>query len=345
MKKPGIIKPLIAMCSIAIITSSCLTSSAPPLDREITVGEGLLKIDTLFSDTRIGRVTDIKTIENDSGFMQILVVGRKGAVYLDENGSQLKFVPFEAGKNGKGLGYVQAIEGEQLTFLNRGGGWGPVSLLDENGKKKWEFDKTPNDVAMLDVNSDGEKDLIVGTNASGGLYAFKQNGEELWRKDATNVFSVGVFEEDNIQYIIHSNKGQLVVRLVEGEIVERLKLPFNSFEIGKYSNTNVIIGSGQDKLWALDKQGNEINSFRLLRTGYSVKLESTNLIPNGKAVVQTLRHRTHNTEFYLFDQNDSLVFHEVFEATDAVVEEVSKAEGTYLLLGGFDGTVRIIRKS
>ena len=100
-----------------------------------------------------------------------------------------------------------------------------------------------------------------------------------------------------------------------------------------------------DSLCAYDIDGNEMASFGLQRTGFSSKLIQSNIIPDGKVVVQSLKHSRHNSEFYLFDQNDSLVFHEVYEGNFPVVEEVRTESGVYLLPGGWDGTVRIIRKS
>ena len=218
---------------IAILIFNACTSTAQD-EIGVVVGKNLLKADTLFSQPKLGNITAIKILKDDSLSTQILVVVTKGVSIINEKGDELNHIPFEYGDGyGRfGLGNVQPIfKLDRIVYLNRGGGWQPVSLFDEKGKKMWEYSGmpdnsgVPNDVTLIDLDSNGEDEIVVGTNGDGGVIAFNQTGEMAQMAEASNVFSIGVIKENGVNYIIHTDGENIVIRSVDGKLFRTLNLP------------------------------------------------------------------------------------------------------------------------
>jgi len=338
----------------AFVLHAC-APSVPPLERGVVLGEGLLKADTLFSRAKLGNVTAIEILENDSLPTQILVVGDKGASLINEKGEELNYIPFEYGDRPGGLGNVRPVfKGDGIMYFNRGGGWGPVSFHDQNGKKLWEFVKSPDsdspsDAGLIDLDGNGDYEFIVATG-SGGLFAFNKTGEQIWKEDAGNVTCVGVFKENGVPYIIHNDQESILIRSVDGKLIRKLDVPIHnaySFEIDEYKGEQAIFGVHDGKLSISDFYGNELHSFPILRQHFNTcKYIESNLLGTEKSgSIIANRVRRSDSEWYLYDQKDSLVFREIYWGGYPVINEYTSGSEIRLLLGCKDGTVKVYTKA
>jgi outer membrane protein assembly factor BamB len=348
--KLNFIKSLVLAAAAFFALHAC-RPSASPLERGIVVGEGLLKADTLFSQPKLGNVTAIEILVNDSLPTQILVVGQKGASLINEKGEELNYVSFDYGDKPMGLGNVQPVfNGDGIMYFNRGGGWGPVSFHDQNGKKLWEFSNySPDDAALIDLDGNGDYEFIVATGAD-GLFAFNKTGEQIWREDIGNVTSVGVFKENGVPFIIHNDQESILIRSADGKLIRTLDVPIPnaySFEIDEYKGEQAIFGVHNGKLYVSDFYGNELHSFPILREHFNTcKYIESNLLGTEKSgSIVANRVRRADSEWYLYDQNDSLVFSERYNAWNPVIKEYSSGSEIRLLLGGDDGIVKVYTKS
>jgi len=338
----------------AFVLHAC-APSVPPLERGVVLGEGLLKADTLFSRAKLGNVTAIEILENDSLPTQILVVGTKGASFINEKGEELNYVPFEYGDRPMGLGNVYPVfKDDGIMYFNQGGGWGPVSLHDQNGKKLWEFSTSPDgasphDAALIDLDGNGDYEVIVATG-SGGLFAFNKTGEQIWREDVGNVTSVGVFKENGVPYIIHNDQESILIRSVDGKLIRKLDEPIPNaydFKIDEYKGEQAIFGWLNQKFYVSDMNGHELHSFPIVRTNLNqCKYIESNLLGTEKSgSIIANRVRRADSEWYLYDQNDSIVFHEIYYAWYPVINEYSSGSEIRLLVGCDNGTVKVYTKS
>lgn len=347
--KLNFIKSLVLVAS-ALTLHAC-SPSAPPLDRGIVVGEGLLKADTLFSQPKLGNVTAIEILENDSLPTQILVVGQKGVSFINEKGEELNYVSFEYGDRPMGLGNVKPVfKGDGIMYFNLGGGWGPVSFHDENGKKLWEFSNySPDDAALIDLDGNGDYEFIVATG-SDGLFAFNKKGEQIWREDVGNVTSVGVFKENGVPYIIHNDQKSILIRSVDGKLIRKLDEPIPnsySFEIDEYKGEQAIFSQTNGKFYVSDFNGKELHNFPILREHFNTcKYIESNLLGTEKSgSIVANRVRRADSEWYLYDQNDSLVFSERYNAWNPVINEYTSGSEIRLLIGSDNGIVKVYTKS
>ncbi len=337
----------INLALIAILIFNACTST-PAVERGVVVGEGLLKADTLFSQPKLGNITAIKILTDDSLPTQILVVGTKGVSIINEKGDELNHIPFEYGDGyGRfGLGNVQPVfNPDRILYLNRGGGWQPVSLFDEKGKKMWEYSGAPNDAALIDLDSNGENEIIVGTNGGGGVIAFYQSGEEIWTTKASNAFSIAVIKENGMNYIIHTDGEEIVIRSVDGKLLRTLDLPDVSFEIDDFKGNKAIFCAKNQQLYVFDFYGNKLDSFSLETQGRDHKYINSQLlsVKNSGGIIST-NFRRANSEWHLYDHNDSIVYHERYWGHYPVVYEYTSGSKVHLLLGCDEGIVKVYSK-
>ncbi|MFT6166327.1 MAG: hypothetical protein ACJAV5_001160 [Vicingaceae bacterium] len=164
------------------------------------------------SDSTIGEVTAIEILQADSVNPQrILIIGGSGSYLLNANRDIINKTMFD--RKGGSVIPVYNLKTQSFDYLNKGGGWKPVSYIDNTGKTILRInDPTPNDVTLIDIDNYGTNELVMGSNANGGLVAFKLNGEQVWKINTTNSFSVNTFEEEEAESkIIHTDKANILV--------------------------------------------------------------------------------------------------------------------------------------
>jgi hypothetical protein len=323
-----------------------------PMEIGVQLGGDFLEKTVLISNSEIGDVTCIKVLPQKSDTdAKLIIAGNKGAVTLAKHDNVTSFVKFE-----KKVGTVEPIdvEGDGIfEYMNRGGGWQPVSLISSSGKTIWEYspkDAAPDDMTCIDLNGDGVMEFVVGLNGRGGLKALSRGGKELWTQAAVNASSVASADLDGSMKILHTDyggRGTIVIRSVKGDKLRTLEFPFISFALckdPKDQKRQVLIGMDRSTIKAYDFEGTLVRSLPIKRWGRS--LAATPIVLGDQpdtyfAVVVSLLASSNRSELYVYDRRDTLVYHELLAGKYPAVAKVPRLDGKgeVLLVGGADGTV------
>jgi hypothetical protein len=120
-----------------------------------------------------------------------------------------------------------------------------------------------------------------------------------------------------------------------------------SFEIDEYKGEQAIFGEHKGILSVSDFNGQELHSFPIIREHFNqCKYIESNLLGTEKSgSVIANRVRRSDSEWYLYDQNDSIIFCELYHASFPVINEYSSGSEIRLLLGCDNGTVKVYTKS
>jgi len=212
-------KSAIFIASTAIgILLGCQTPDALRYDHwnpAIHTYELELKKSTFFADTEMKDVTDLKYIRSESE-RHIRITGRAKSILLDADGSDIEHINFP-GKNGRMM-YVGKFPSSPIRYIDRGGGWQPVAVFDREGAPLWRHGpagSAPNSLAAGDMDGDGEPEIIVVYNGSGGIARLDRNGEPVSMGSGKNLWHVELIDSDGdgVEEIVHSDvKGRLIVR-------------------------------------------------------------------------------------------------------------------------------------
>lgn len=313
------------------------------IEKGVKVGGDILEKEIFVANPALGDITAIKVVHRDSlDSKVILIVGDQGSLLVDLNGNVIQETFFD--KEGGATVPVFNPETQKFDFLNKGGGWQPVSYIDNTGKTVLSISRpTPNDAALIDVNEDGSRDMVIGSNASGGLVAFNLEGEQIWKKKTSNSFDVEIFTQGETKRIVHTDGDQILVRSRSGELERALQLPFETFEKGVWPgrDNKVIIGMADDSLQAYDLSGNKLGGYPISREGRTATTAEFDNSRKEKffGAIVSLLASTNRSEFYVFNSQNSLVFHEVIEAKDPAMESLSVSDSIKLLLVGGSGGI------
>jgi hypothetical protein len=105
-----------------------------------------------------------------------------------------------------------------IRFIDRGGGWQPVSAFNAQGVRIWEHGRTgsaPNSLAGGVMGTNQQPEFVVGYNGGGGLAILDQTGSVIRHSRGSNIWHVELLDTnaDGVPEIVHSNaRGELVVR-------------------------------------------------------------------------------------------------------------------------------------
>ena len=112
----------------------------------------------------------------------------------------------------------------------------------------------------------------------------------------------------------------------------------------KDQNRQVLIGMDRSTIKAYDFEGTLVRSLPIKRWGRS--LAATPIVFSDQpdtyfAVVVSLLASSNRSELYVYDQRDTLVYHELFAGKYPAVAAVPgpDGKGEVLLVGGAEGTV------
>lgn len=248
-----------------------------------------------------------------------------------------------------------------LAFMNRGGGWQPVSLLDAHGRTLWLYPSensliggAADSMAAGDFNKDGKLEFVVGMNAGGGLHVLDAKGKEIWEKTAGNVFSVEVLDKgpNGIPVILHSDAGEgIVVRNADGEKIKTIKNCGDghfSFLGQPATGSRPMIVCDNGGLRLVDLNDNITKKLSLPGDGHAP--QGTLVYFNGPnnppsyAFVRTVQATGRRSDLTIFDNNGTLIYHEKIEASCLAISRLlEKEKGVDALLVGENSTVWLYR--
>lgn len=317
------------MRALSCLSCLFLLACGQPPPPGIRVGAELFARNRYYDDAR--RIGDIRSLTVLPSAPQqvgsVVVGGVSGAAFLLPGGVLRSFVPFDARVQNVA---VLDLDGDgALEYMDRGGAWRPVGLLDARGKSLWRYSSSPDAMAAGDLDLDGDLEFVVGTNGSGGLLVFDERGIELWRRDATNVFSVAVLDTDQNgkPEIVHSHGGPtdsgIWIRDGRGEVIRRLRPGFESFSIVHWPASDsppYLLGVGpRELLQIVDFSGHTVAEFKFPDSGHSdatgapIRLGSDGDVY--LAVARTLGAASRRSAFYVFDGHSNLIYHEILPSS------------------------------
>lgn len=124
-------------------------------------------------------VTGLATGDWDGDGTEDLLVATEDWVHvLNHLGTHLESIPVPSGMRSIELGLSQ----DRPRLLGYES-WGPnVRVFDRDGTELWTY-PTPtciNGAHWVDLDGDGNDEMILGTNAGGGLHAVSEDGQMLW---------------------------------------------------------------------------------------------------------------------------------------------------------------------
>jgi hypothetical protein len=317
----------------------------PPLETGITRGTDLLSKSVFATQPQLGEVTSIRMLPNETpSDVTLLVAGTQGAATISRNGNVKSLITFDTRK-----GKVEPLSTKsamEFEFVDTGGGWQPVSLISSAGKTLWQTpaDAAPDEMAPVDLDGDGLAEFVIGYNGRGGLKAFDRSGAELWSHPASNVFSVKTATMNGADVIIHTDGDEIIIRSLVGDKLRTLPLPVYSFVVDSWGERPAIITQQETWLRVYDLEGSSVDSLPIMAEGTDLCTTRIMFLDEGpvyRAVVVSLLASTGLSELYLFDERDTLAYHEVFSGKYPAMAVTRTPEDgrNALLVGGSEGTV------
>ena len=301
----------------------------------------------------IGIVTDIRrNLPGENQDSGLVVVGQKGAIIVDHNKEMRRRINFSE-KGGRVVAVDLYNDGD-WEFLNRGGGWQPVSLYGNKGQVVWSYDpsESPNDMAAGDLNGDGKLEFVVGCNGGGGVHLLDQEGNVKWRQEDSNVWHVEMLDvnDDGKLEIVHTNaKGLMKYRDADGKVVgviNTLKF-FSDFSLCKWPTiegpTHFLV-SFDEKIWVLDVEGKANSQLDApwavdnYASGTPVRFDSR--VDPFFAVMVEVRATWKRSILYIYDPTQKLLYQEILPVSTASVYALNdESSGMDTLLVGGQGVV------
>lgn len=157
----------------------------------------------------------------------IIVVGNRGAHFLDDNGMLKKQIHFSKDVPCP-IKVIRLNASGNYGFLTREQSWSTnVILFDSAGQESWSYRDTLmggfDDSTSGDLEGDGKMEVVAGLNGGGGLVLLDEAGKKIWQRPEGNVWHVEILDVGSGQSrILHTNaSGQLLVRNAKGEVVSR----------------------------------------------------------------------------------------------------------------------------
>jgi hypothetical protein len=319
----------------------------------VLVGEGFLSRSIYMQDTRLGTISDVKFGEFDpSPGPEIAIVGSRGALFVDANANAKSSVMFSVH-----AGHVEIVDvdGDGISeYLDRGGGWQDVSLIDHKGNAIWTYGGRPgvDNISGGDINRDGILDFVVGFNGGGGVRLLDSKGQEKWKQSGANVWHVELVDvnDDGSVEIVHSNAaGEMVVRDKDGKILHKAKPApyFSTFSLCRWPTKKArqyALLAENDTIWLFDFFGKSVFQFDAPLAG---KLGNARGVPTRIqnkqseyfAVVVEFSNWNRSI-LYVYAPDKKLVYQEIIPEACASIASLSlDSKGQETLLVGCNGKV------
>jgi hypothetical protein len=247
------------------------------------------------------------------------------------------------------------VDGDKTCeYLNRGGGWQDVSLIDHNGNSIWTYGGMPgvNDIAAGDIDGDDTLEFVAGFNGGGGVRLLDRTAKEKWKQNDGNVWHVELVDTDGngSLEIVHSNAGgQITVRDTKGTIIRQSNPAayFSSFSLTPWTTKNgkqYALLAQDDTIWVFDFYGKIITQYNAPLSGSlgharGVPIKINSAKPEFFAVV-VVHSSWDKSLLYIYGQDNSLAYQEIIpEACESIASIPIDSTDKEALLVGCNGKV------
>jgi hypothetical protein len=351
---------LLAVLSLVGLTVNCGLPAADALPDSmmpgVKAGSDRLEKKLFLSFDNLGFITDIQKGKLRSpGKVELGVAGEYGARFFDEQGKPDASIEF-AVREPHGLKVSADIVGlsssHGLRFFRHGYA-AYASLVDADGKEIWRTPYNPFASTFGDLNGDGTEEFIFARTPDAAIETRNGSGAIVWQTQPGNtVFKLAVISTDG-------GEGSKLLAVESGKLIEfgphgeRLfeRIPpiggyFHAFSAVRWPGVctgQCLLVSTNDKIFLLTPDGEK--EVTELTAGYMYQPHgvAVRLYENERpllAVAGELPYRGKEErfggEFYIFDAQGSLVYHEVLpERIEALgVLPTTDGKADTLLVGG-----------
>lgn len=311
---------------------------------EIKINQIGLKKKIIFDDCVRGTIKSIQNIEW-RGDKYFAIVGQTGVWFLTPKEYKVIRKLEYAENNGKtiwfGLSpYLIDIDNDgEYEIVQRGGGYGKVGLLDENGKRIWEFKPNlllpPKKMLVEDLNKDNVYEFYVID--SDYLYHLDTNRKIIWKRSGSFT-DINTIVLNDTTFIVTSLGDTVKIWDIEGKEVKKIVFDRKIywFDIFNNDGTNYLIRLLDDKIVIFDLSGKIIFKDTLpSRLGYHgpkcILINSKNKRKKLLAISTSSSTAIGKGLLSIYDTSDwKLVYQEILGAT----EGINVNEGKLLLGDG-----------
>ncbi len=338
---------------------ACFTSGspAPPeWDPRIVQGEELLSRSVYLTVDDDIDGASLSVWKSDQGQERgMLLVGSRGALFIDKNRVVHEKVRFHLNNEAKtavsGMDVVALDVGSdsKTFFVDKGGGWQPVSLFDRKGRQLWSISRiggnAPLTMAAGDMDRDGKPEFFIGTNDRGFLV--DHTGKTIWSVKDNLIHHAEMVDSngDGLLEIVHGSanrEGQARIRDAAGNILNQISLASN-FSLCPWPSRDsapILLSAWEKKIFLQDYSGNIVKRLDApLTRGKMVTGTLVSLNEKEKpylAAVVNVRSTWRRSVLYLYAHSGMLVYQEIlpvgFAALMAIKDPAGKRE--LLLVSG-----------
>jgi hypothetical protein len=341
------------VCSLLILAA--LGCGSPLPDPGIVRGADLLQKSLFLEKTELGDVRSISVETFGPGAdVLIIVAGTKAAAFVTTTGEVQRLVRFQ---DEMMTPVPIDIEGDgTLEFMDRGGGWQPVSVVSHDGRTLWRYEgrdlAAPNEMDAGDVDGDGLLEFVIGLNGSGGVVCCDHRGTTRWTAGGSNVFSVALLDvdADGMTEVVHTTGSTIAVRDASGKVVATLRPGFCIFATVSWPDpgaTRRLMGEAHGQLQIVDPGGTVLARFDASDLWGASPATPVPLAPGRPyfAVGSTIRVIERRSRLKVFDPDAALVYEEVFDSADLPVAGIGDdGTGSGRLLVGSGSRVWSLRR-
>ncbi|HEX9668394.1 MAG TPA: hypothetical protein VGC93_02815 [Thermoanaerobaculia bacterium] len=334
---------------IGLLRSPSLAMPASLEKPRVVTGAGFLTKSEFLRDRRPGVISDISVQDAEIWF-----AGSLGALVTDPAGAVRSSTPFEQPSE---LVEMIDVEGDGIVeFLNRGGGWQDVFLLDHEGQVIWTYGGRPsvNGIAAGHLDGDGMLDFVAGFNGDGGVRRINRSAKPVWKESDGNVWHVEIVPKPDGTggEIVHSNaRGEIKIRSAGGKLVActRPRAYFSDFSLCPWpdrAGQNHLLSAEDDAIWLHTSRGVLVRRFDAPQTGELGEARGLPVVLPGDAraglAVVVDFDLWDRSILYLYDSRGGLRYQEILAGRGTSLVHLPAEAGEAFLLGG-DGRVHLYK--
>ncbi len=333
---------------LAIFAFGGCTNQAP---RAIE-GENLFEKE-LFYQAPMTWITHIAPVSMTSeSSVQVGIFGQKDMhVVHGETGILKRRVEFDWPSGVLRPEVISGRRNGEFEIMVRGGGFGDVGLIDQDGKCLWTYrpgDKLPpNDMAAGDLDRNGETEFYVAERD--GLHKLSQKGEKIWRVgDWINHVEVHDSNKSGSPTVLAVPfRGPLQFWDTQGQLVRELKpdMDVNNIAVCQWPSQGNILVSSDSTFYVLDGNGKIVLRHSLKRHIYRIKGTVVSFSDNQLSYFAVLAKHSSSvgrSTLCIFSSDGTLIYKELLAVTTGLLAFTPESSRNQVLFVG-DGPGKVYK--